>query len=108
MVTVSRSTIWPPSRSREKPRITAAVKKSSATMIFLLFTLSATMPPMGDSKMAGTKAQAVTVPYRADDPVRFSRYRGSANRMVALPNRETIWPITTSVKSLENSFSFIL
>ena len=54
--------------------------------------------------MAGTKAQAVTVPYRADDPVRFNRYRGSANRMVALPNREIIWPMTTNVKSFENSF----
>ena len=42
--------------------ITAAVKKSSITIMFLLFTLSATMPPIGDNSMAGIKAHAVTVP----------------------------------------------
>ena len=50
--------------SRAKAKITNAVKKSSITIIFLLFTRSATMPPMGDSKMAGIKAHAVTVPER--------------------------------------------
>jgi hypothetical protein len=48
--------------SREKARITSAVKKSRITIIFLLFTRSATIPPTGESRMAGTKAQAVTVP----------------------------------------------
>ena len=61
-VTVSRRMRFTPFISRRKARITAAVKKSSITIIFLLFALSATMPPMGDSKMAGIKAQAVTVP----------------------------------------------
>ena len=86
--------------NRAKARIAAAVKKSSSTMIFLLFTRSARIPPTGDSSRAGRKAHAVTVPYRAEEPVRFNRYSGSANRMVALPNRDIIWPMTTRVKSL--------
>ena len=48
--------------SREKAKITVAVKKSNITIIFLLFILSATIPPIGDSRMAGIKAHAVTVP----------------------------------------------
>ena len=61
-VTVSRTMTLTPFMSREHTKITAAVKKSSITIIFLLFTLSATIPPMGDSRMAGIKAHAVTVP----------------------------------------------
>lgn len=48
--------------SREKARMTAAVKKSSATMMFRLLIRSATMPPIGDSRIAGRNAHAVTVP----------------------------------------------
>ena len=61
-VTVKRRMRFTPFISREKAKITAAVKKSSITIIFLLLPLSATMPPIGDSKMAGIKAHAVTVP----------------------------------------------
>lgn len=48
--------------SRENVIMTAAVKKSNIIIIFLLFTLSAIMPPRGDSRMAGMKAHAVTAP----------------------------------------------
>jgi hypothetical protein len=47
---------------KEKIRITNAVKKSNITIIFLLFILSATIPPIGENKIAGRKAQAVTIP----------------------------------------------
>jgi transketolase len=40
--------------------------------------------------MEGINAHAVTVPYSAEEPVRFSRYSGRANRIAALPNREII------------------
>lgn len=43
------------------------------TIIFLLFTLSAISPPIGDNRIVGIKAQAVTVPYSADEPVRFNK-----------------------------------
>ena len=89
---------------RKNASITAAVKKSNITMTFLLLTLSATMPPTGDNIIDGIKAHAITVPYSADDPVRFSRYKGSANLNVAFPNSEMICPITTNVKSFEKSF----
>lgn len=36
--------------NRKKVRMTTAVKKSNPTMMFLLFTRSATIPPMRDSK----------------------------------------------------------
>ena len=65
------------------------------------------MPPTGDSRIDGMNAHAITVPYSADDPVRFSKYKGSANLNVALPNREMICPMTTNVKSLEKSFCSI-
>lgn len=61
VIAIKRTRLAPPI-NREKAVITAAVKKSSATIIFRLFTLSATMPPMGESRIAGIKAQAVTVP----------------------------------------------
>ncbi len=83
------------------------MRKSSATIIFRLLTLSATIPPTGDSSTMGRKAQAVTAPYSAEEPVLFNRYSGSAKRSAALPNREIIWPMTTSVKSFENNFCFI-
>ena len=35
-------------------------------------------------------------------------YNGNANLIVAFPNKEIIWPMTTNVKSFENSFWFIL
>ncbi len=103
-VTVSRTTRLTPPIRTQNARISAAVKKSSMTMTFLLFTRSATMPPTGESRIAGMIAHAVTVPKTADDPVSFKRYSGSANRRAALPNREMICPITTNVKSLENNF----
>ena len=77
-------------------------------MILRLLILSAIMPPTGETRTEGIKAQAVTVPKSAAEPVRFIRYSGSANRIVALPNSEIIWPITTSVKSLVKSFLFII
>ena len=52
-----------------KARISPAVVKSSATMIFLLFTRSAIIPPTGDRMIIGIKAHAITVPYNADEPV---------------------------------------
>ena len=104
-VTAARRIRLPRSISREKARITAAVVKSSITIMFLLLTLSAIIPPTGDSRMDGIKAQAVTAPYRAEEPVRFRRYKGNANLTVALPKREMIWPMTTRVKSFVNSFS---
>jgi hypothetical protein len=74
------------------------------TITFLLLTLSATMPPTGESRIAGMTAHAVTVPKTADDPVSFKRYSGIANRSAALPNKDIICPMTTSIKSLENNF----
>ncbi len=61
-VTVSRATRFTPSISRPNARISAAVKKSNMTMTFLLFTLSAIMPPTGESRIAGINAHAITVP----------------------------------------------
>ena len=61
-VTVRSKIRFAPSMSRANARITAAVKKSNITIMFLLFTRSATMPPTGESRMAGINAQAVTVP----------------------------------------------
>ena len=55
--------------STMKARISPAVVKSSATMIFLLFTRSAIIPPTGDRMIIGIKAHAITVPYSADEPV---------------------------------------
>ena len=37
-------------------------------------------------------------------PVSRNRYSGKANRKIALPKREIIWPITTRVKSRLKSF----
>ena len=93
--------------SKENDMITAAVKKSKITIIFLLFTLSAIIPPTGDSRMAGIKAHAVTVPYSVDEPVRFNKYNGNANLIAALPNKDIICPIMTNMKSFENNFCSI-
>ncbi len=89
-----------------KISVNAAVEKSSITMIFLLFTLSAKIPPIGTSTIIGIKAQAETNPNRAADFVSFNRYSGSANRKIELPNNDIICPITTIVKSLFHIFFF--
>ncbi len=79
------------------------VKKSRITIIFLLFTLSAIIPPTGDKSIAGINAHAVTVPKSAEEPVWFSKYRGIANLIAAFPNNEIICPITTNTKSFLNN-----
>ena len=61
------------------------------------------MPPIGESRIEGRKAHAVTVPYSAEEPVRFNKYKGNANRNVAFPNKEMICPMTTKIKSFENN-----
>ena len=68
-MTVIKNVRFTPPIKRQNAVITAAVKRSSTTMIFRLFTLSATIPPTGDISMAGMKAQAVTAPYSAEEPV---------------------------------------
>ncbi len=50
-----------------------AVKKSSATMIFRLFTLSAKIPPKNERKIMGRKEDAVTIPKRDAEPVSRKR-----------------------------------
>ena len=72
-VTVRSGIRLTPFISRENVKITAAVKKSKITIMFLLFIRSATMPPIGDNRIVGINANAITVPYKADDPVRFNR-----------------------------------
>ncbi len=78
------------------------LEKSSATMMFRLFTRSATTPPMGEHSTAGINAAAPTAPNRAGDCVCRSRYSGRAKRRMALPNREMTCPMTTRVKSRRN------
>ena len=85
-----------------------AVVKSRTTIMFLLFTRSAITPPSGDMISSGRNASADTRPYKAGDWEIFSRWSGRANLTTALPNREMICPMTTSVKSLENPFFFII
>ena len=68
-VTVINKTRFTSPISKENARIITAVKKSSITIIFRLFTRSATIPPTGDNTIAGINAQAVTVPNSAEDPV---------------------------------------
>ena len=48
--------------SAKKVRTTRGVKKSRATKMFLLLTLSAMIPPTGVRRMEGMMAHAVTVP----------------------------------------------
>ena len=90
------------SKSSVKAKIRPAVEKSSATMIFRLFTRSATTPPMGEHSTAGRNAAAPTAPNSPADPVCRSRYSGNAKRKMALPKREMICPMTTRVKSRRN------
>ncbi len=62
IVTVIRKTRSTFPISTEKTIITAAVKKSSITIILRLFILSAIIPPIGDKSIAGINAHAVTMP----------------------------------------------
>ena len=73
-----------------KRRTRPAVKKSSTTMMFLLFIRSAIRPPMGDMTTSGRNATPDTTPRSAADPVTESRCSGRAKRMTAFPNREMI------------------
>ncbi|GAA0678813.1 hypothetical protein GCM10008903_08470 [Clostridium cadaveris] len=50
-----------------------AVKKSRATIIFRLFTLSAKIPPKNDRTIIGRKEHAVTIPKIAPEPVSLNR-----------------------------------
>ena len=79
--------------------IMAAVEKSSPTIMLRLFTRSASTPPTIERMTIGAKEQAVTIPNSVEDPVSRNKYSGRANRKMALPKREMIWPITTRVKS---------
>lgn len=50
-----------------------AVTKSSMTIMFLLFVLSAIIPPTSDKITIGKKEQAVAIPNKADEPVSFNK-----------------------------------
>src|SRR5699024_3509833 len=82
----------------------AAVEKSNPNKMSRLLTRSANTPPTSERMTIGAKEQAVTTPNSVDEPVSLNRYSGKANRKMALPKREMIWPITTRVKSRLKSF----
>ena len=82
----------------------AAVEKSSPTIMLRLFTRSASTPPIIERMTIGAKEQAVTTPNSVEEPVSRNKYNGRANRKMALPKREMIWPITTRVKSRLKSY----
>jgi hypothetical protein len=49
--------------------MSAAAEKSSTTMMLRLFTLSATIPPTGESTTMGRKLPAETSPSSVGEPV---------------------------------------
>ena len=57
----------------KKTKINIAVKKSKATIIFLLFTLSAIIPPKGVTITIGIKEHADTAPNKVADFVMSKR-----------------------------------
>ncbi len=60
-------------KAKANTRITAAVVKSSATIIFRLFFLSAITPPKREKIANGIKEQAVTAPKSDEESVSRSR-----------------------------------
>jgi hypothetical protein len=80
---------------------------SKATIIFLLFTLSARIPPNGESNIVGTVEKANILANTIAEPVTSKTYIDKANFSIKFPNNELICPKTSNVKLGVNNLSFI-
>ena len=97
-----------PAKKAVYTAISSAVEKSSVTIIFLRLTLSARIPPNGESRMVGIMETARIPPNTAADPVLSSTNKERENLKMEFPNKDIIWPTTKMVKSLVNKALFFI
>ena len=84
------------------------VNTSNKTIIFLLFTLSAMIPPKGDNKIVGIVAiDNISANIEADF-VFSNTYIESASFSIKLPNNEVACPSIRNIKFLVNNFCVIV
>jgi len=90
MTVMNNGTIGTSLKVKHNSIIKKAVEKSNITIMFLLFTLSARIPPIIERTTIGIKETAVAIPKIVDEFFCRNKYNGKANLNIAFPNSEII------------------